>query len=187
MKRLLILAVLLLLPLAAFAGPLVLIQTSAGDIKVELDEEKAPLTVKNFLDYVDSGHYAGTTFHRVIADFMIQGGGLTADLKPKATKAPVRNEAGNGLKNLRGTIAMARGGAVDSATCQFFINLKDNPFLDHRDNSPGGFGYAVFGTVVDGIKVVDKIGNAKTENRNAVFRDVPVETVTIKGIKRVEK
>jgi len=167
------------------AGTLVAIDTNYGEIKVELDEQKAPLSVKNFLAYADKGHYNGTIFHRVIKDFMIQGGGMDVDLNPKPTDAPIKNEAGNGLKNKRGTIAMARTNVVDSATSQFFINTKDNDFLDHRDTSVQGYGYAVFGKVVGGMDVVDKIGNAPTGMRNR-FRDVPVETVTIKSVKRVK-
>jgi cyclophilin family peptidyl-prolyl cis-trans isomerase len=167
------------------AGTLVVIDTSYGEIKLELDEQKAPLSVKNFLTYADKGFYNGTIFHRVIKDFMIQGGGMNAELAQKPTDAPIKNEADNGLKNLRGTIAMARTNVVDSATSQFFINTKDNAFLDHRDKSPQGYGYAVFGKVVSGIDVVDKIGNAPTGMRNR-FRDVPVETVTIKDVRRVK-
>lgn len=169
----------------ALAGTLVVIDTTYGAIKVELDEQKAPVSVRNFLAYADKGFYDGTIFHRVIKDFMIQGGGMTADLAPKPTDAPIKNEATNGLKNLRGTIAMARTNVVDSATSQFFINTKDNAFLDHRDTSPQGYGYAVFGKVVAGMEVVDRIGNAPTGVRNR-FRDVPVETVTIKSVKRVK-
>lgn len=167
------------------AATLVAIDTNYGEIKLELDEAKAPVSVKNFLAYADKGHYNGTIFHRVIKDFMIQGGGMDAELTPKATDAPIKNEAGNGLKNLRGTIAMARTSVIDSATSQFFINTKDNAFLDHRDTSMQGFGYAVFGKVVAGMAVVDKIGNAPTGVRKG-FRDVPVETVTIKSVRRVK-
>lgn len=187
MKRILILTLLFLavaIPVAATT--LVVIETSAGAITVALDEVKAPESVRNFLAYADKGHYEGTIFHRVIKNFMIQGGGLTAALAPKPTLPPIKNEAGNGLKNMRGTIAMARTGIVDSATSQFFINTVDNAFLDHRDNSPAGFGYAVFGQVVNGMDVVDKIGNAPTGMRNR-FSDVPVETVSIKSIKRAPK
>lgn len=187
MKQILILALLLLVfALPATATTLVVIETSAGAITVALDEVKAPESVRNFLAYADKGHYEGTVFHRVIKNFMIQGGGLTAELSPKPTLPPIKNEAGNGLKNLRGTIAMARTGVVDSATSQFFINTVDNAFLDHRDNSQAGFGYAVFGQVVEGMNVVDKIGNAPTGMRNR-FSDVPVETVTIKSVKRATK
>lgn len=171
----------------ALATEVVVIETSKGEIKVELDDVKAPISVKNFLSYVDQGYYKETIFHRVIANFMIQGGGLTAELQPKPTgKAPIKNEAGNGLKNVRGTIAMARTGIVDSATSQFFINLVDNSFLDHRDESSSGFGYAVFGKVIGGMDVVDKIGAGPTGMRNR-FSDVPVETVVIKDVRRVKK
>jgi len=170
---------------SALAATLVVIDTSYGEIKVELDEAKAPQSVQNFLAYADKGHYNGTIFHRVIKDFMIQGGGMNADLTPKPTAAPIKNEASNGLKNLRGTIAMARTGVVDSATSQFFINLKDNAFLDHRDTSMQGYGYAVFGKVVSGMDVVDRIGTSPTGMRNR-FSDVPVETVTIKSVRRVK-
>src|SRR5947209_6917552 len=130
----------------------VLISTSMGDIKVQLDDKKAPVTVKNFLDYVKEKHYDGTIFHRVIKRFMIQGGGLDEKLAPRGgTRAPIKNEAGNGLKNLEGTLAMARTGVVDSATDQFFINAKDNGFLDHKDDSARGFGYCVFGKVTAGL------------------------------------
>jgi len=188
MKRALLLAVLsLALTFPALAKELVVIETSAGDINVALDKEKAPISVKNFLSYADKGYYNGTIFHRVIKNFMIQGGGLTADLVPKGgADAPIKNEATNGLKNKRGTIAMARTGVVDSATSQFFINLVDNDFLDHRDESMQGYGYAVFGEVVSGMEVVDKIGAAPTGMRNR-FRDVPMETVIIKGVRRVKK
>jgi len=185
MKRIFFLTLLLFaFALPALAKTVVIIDTSAGAITVELDEVKAPESVRNFLAYADKGHYDGTIFHRVIKNFMIQGGGMTVDLAPKPTLPPIKNEAGNGLKNLRGTLAMARTGIVDSATSQFFINTVDNAFLDHRDNSTSGFGYAVFGQVVDGMNVVDKIGNAPTGMRNR-FSDVPVETVTIKSVKRV--
>lgn len=188
MKR----VVLLFLLFCALAAPVlakevVVIETSQGEIKVELDDANAPISVKNFLSYVDDGYYKGTIFHRVIANFMIQGGGLTAELQPKPPgKAPIKNEAGNGLKNARGTIAMARTGVVDSATSQFFINLVDNKFLDHRDESSSGFGYAVFGKVIGGMDVVDKIGAGSTGMRNR-FSDVPVETIVIKDVRRVKK
>ena len=152
----------------AFAVEQVVIETNYGEITVELDDEKAPLSVANFLAYVDSGHYNGTIFHRVIKDFMIQGGNFTADMAPKQTGAPIKNEAGNGLRNLRGTIAMARTGVVDSATSQFFINLKDNGFLDHKDTSIRGYGYAVFGKVIEGMEVVDKIGTSPTHTYQPV-------------------
>jgi cyclophilin family peptidyl-prolyl cis-trans isomerase len=187
MKKLILPLLLLALAAPALAGDYAVIATNLGEIKIELYPAKAPVSVKNFLAYAGSGHYEGTIFHRVVRGFVIQGGGLTAELKPKPTQAPIRNEAGNGLRNERGTIAMARGGAVDSATCQFYINLVDNPALDHRDESPAGFGYAVFGKVVAGMDVVDRIGNAPTRAQNAVFRDVPVETVVIKSVRHVTK
>ena len=141
--------------------------------------------VENFLSYVKSGHYVKTIFHRVIPGFMIQGGGLTADMEQKPTQAPIKNEAANGGSNKRGTIAMARTGVIDSATCQFFINTVDNDFLDHQDNSPRGFGYCVFGHVVEGMDVVDKIEKVATGSK-AGHDDVPVETVTIIRAAQVE-
>lgn len=165
---------------AAKKNPVVVMETSLGNVKIELEQAKAPVSVKNFLSYVDEKFYDGTIFHRVIGNFMIQGGGFTADMKQKPTKAPIKNEAGNGLRNKRGTLAMARTMVVDSATSQFFINVVDNDFLDYRDNSPQGFGYAVFGKVIEGMEVVDKIKGVKT------VQDVPVETVVIKSIKRVQ-
>ncbi|PKN12318.1 MAG: cyclophilin [Deltaproteobacteria bacterium HGW-Deltaproteobacteria-4] len=171
----------------AFAKEVVVIETGKGAITVELDEVNAPISVKNFLAYVDQGFYKETIFHRVIPGFMIQGGGLTAELQTRPpTNAPIKNEAGNGLKNLRGTIAMARTGIVDSATSQFFINLVDNKSLDHRDQSSSGFGYAVFGKVVGGMDVVDKIAATPTGLKNR-FSDVPLETVVIKEVRRVKK
>ncbi|HTF35352.1 MAG TPA: peptidylprolyl isomerase [Myxococcota bacterium] len=156
--------------------PVVVLATSLGDITLELDPEKAPITVENFLAYVDAGFFDGTVFHRVIPNFMIQGGGMTPNLSPKPTRAPIKNEAENGLKNDAGTIAMARTSARDSATAQFFINLKDNDFLNHgvRD-----FGYAVFGHVTQGMDVVKKIGAVPTGPN-----DVPLEPVLIKSAKR---
>ncbi|MCX7991504.1 MAG: peptidylprolyl isomerase [Proteobacteria bacterium] len=165
-------------------NPVVLIETSMGNIKVELYPDKAPITVKNFLDYVNSGFYEGTIFHRVIANFMIQGGGFTQDFKMKKTNPPIKNEAYNGLKNKRGTIAMARTMYVDSATAQFFINVSDNEFLDHRDKTMQGFGYAVFGKVVEGMDVADKISKVKTGNYKG-FDDVPLTPVVIKSVKVV--
>lgn len=161
----------------------VVIETNLGSIEVELDAEKAPVTVANFLSYVDESFYDGTIFHRVIPRFMIQGGGFTADMAQKKTKAPIRNEAANGLKNTRGTIAMARTMVVDSATAQFFINTVDNAFLDFRSPTPQGFGYAVFGRVTSGMEVVDAISAAKTGVRNGM-RDVPLDTVVIKTVRR---
>ncbi len=162
-------------------NPVVLIATSMGDIKVELYEDKAPVTVKNFLAYVNDKFYDGTVFHRVIPDFMIQGGGFDKGMNQKSTKAPIKNEAGNGLKNGVGTVAMARTNVVDSATAQFFINVKDNAFLDHRDESPAGFGYAVFGKVIDGMDVVHKIEHVQTTNKPP-YQNVPSEPVIIKSI-----
>jgi cyclophilin family peptidyl-prolyl cis-trans isomerase len=160
---------------------MVLVSTSMGDIKIELNAEKAPETVKNFLGYVNDKFYDGTIFHRVIPNFMIQGGGFDKDMSQKPTKAPIKNEAGNGLKNDTGTIAMARTNVVDSATAQFFINVKDNDFLNHRDDSPAGFGYAVFGKVVDGLDVVRKIEHVATANKG-MNQNVPVEAVIIKSV-----
>lgn len=152
----------------------VLMSTSEGDIVLQLDRANAPVSVDNFLTYVSSSHYDGTIFHRVIKDFMIQGGGFSADMRRKATLPAIKNEADNGLKNLRGTIAMARTRDVNSATSQFFINVKDNSFLDHGARD---FGYAVFGKVVSGMDIVDRIANAPTGPR-----DVPVSTVTINSV-----
>jgi cyclophilin family peptidyl-prolyl cis-trans isomerase len=160
--------------------PVVTLDTSLGRIRIALDVEKAPITAQNFLDYVAAGHYDGLVFHRVIPGFMIQGGGMDARLSERPTRSPIKNEAGNGLKNKRGTIAMARTGVVDSATSQFFINVADNGFLDHRDPSPGGFGYAVFGTVVEGLDVVDDIVDVPTAQRGA-HENVPVEPVLIRS------
>ena len=157
------------------------IETNLGNIELELDEKKAPLTVKNFADYAKSGHYNDTIFHRVINGFMIQGGGFTADMNQKPTKEPIRNEAMNGLKNERGTIAMARTMVVDSATSQFFINLVDNAFLDFSSPTPQGFGYAVFGKVVDGMSVVDSIAKVKT-GFSGPHQNVPEEPILIKKI-----
>ena len=159
-------------------NPRVKLETSMGDIVIELNEEAAPITVKNFLDYVESGFFDGLIFHRVISDFMIQGGGFTADMQRKQTKAPIKNEATNGLKNDRGTIAMARTNDPDSATSQFFINHKDNNFLNYTGATNPG--YAVFGKTVEGMDVVDKIAAVRTTSRNGM-QDVPVEPVIIKS------
>jgi cyclophilin family peptidyl-prolyl cis-trans isomerase len=167
---------------AADKNPIVVIQTSKGTIKVELDKQKAPISVDNFVAYANEKFYDGTIFHRVIPTFMIQGGGFDKDMKQKSTKPPIKNEAGNGLQNKRGTIAMARTGVVDSATAQFFINVKDNDFLNHRDDSQQGYGYAVFGKVIEGMDVVDKIKDVKTGNKGG-FQDVPVETVIIESVR----
>ena len=157
------------------------IETSMGSITVELDDAKAPVTVKNFLDYAASGHYDGTIFHRVIDGFMIQGGGFTKAMDQKPTKAPIKNEAANGLTNKRGTIAMARTMVVDSATSQFFINLVDNDFLNFRAPTPQYYGYAVFGKVTDGMDVVDKIAKVKTGFAGP-HQNVPEEPIVIKKV-----
>ena len=157
------------------------IETSLGTITLQLDEVRAPETVRNFADYAKSGHYDGTIFNRVIDGFMIQGGGFTREMNQKPTKAPIRNEAMNGLRNRRGTIAMARTMVVDSATSQFFINLVDNDFLDFTSPTPQGFGYAVFGEVVDGMEVVDRIAKVQTGNAGP-HQNVPVEAVVIRKI-----
>ena len=157
------------------------IETTKGTITLQLNAEKAPETVANFVKYAKEGHYDGTIFHRVIDGFMIQGGGFTKDMNQKPTHAPIRNEAMNGLKNARGTIAMARTMVVDSATSQFFINLVDNAFLDFRNPTPQGFGYAVFGKVTKGMEVVDKIAKVQTGNRG-MHQDVPVKPVVIKKV-----
>lgn len=156
--------------------------TSLGKVRLELFADKAPRSVKNFLQYVDEKYYDGLVFHRVIPNFMIQGGGLGEDLKEKAGRAPIANEAGNGLSNARGTLAMARTVVADSATSQFFINLKDNSFLD-KAKSRDNIGYAVFGRVVDGMDVIDKISRVKTGARGA-HQDVPVEPVVIRSMRR---
>ena len=160
-------------------NPTVRIETSMGNIVLELDAVNAPVTVANFLAYANEGFYEGTIFHRVIDGFMIQGGGLNEDMRDKANKkAPIKNEATNGLKNKRGTVAMARTGVVDSATSQFFINIKDNDFLDHTAPTPQGYGYAVFGKVTDGLETVDAIRRVQTGNRG-MHQDVPREPITI--------
>ena len=166
--------------------PLVKLTTSMGDIVLELDAEKAPKTTENFIQYVKSGHYNGTIFHRVIDGFMIQGGGMTADMSEKPTNAPIENEADNGLKNEKYTVAMARTNDPHSATSQFFINVKDNTFLDHKGKSPQGWGYAVFGKVVEGQDVVDKIKAVATKSQG-YFDDVPVEPVVIEKAEVIEK
>jgi peptidyl-prolyl cis-trans isomerase A (cyclophilin A) len=160
--------------------PVVILSTSQGDIKVELDAEKTPITVENFLGYVDAEFFDGTIFHRVIPGFMIQGGGFDEKMSQKKTRAPIKNEADNGLSNDRGTLAMARTSEVDSATSQFFINLKDNDFLNHGSRD---FGYAVFGKVVEGMDVVDKIAATPTTNRGG-HGDVPVEPIVINSVRR---
>jgi len=161
----------------------VLMKTSKGDMEIALDAERAPRTVENFLRYVDEGFYDGTIFHRVISGFMIQGGGYTPDMKKKPTHEPVVNEAKNGLKNNRGTIAMARTSDPHSATSQFFINHKNNPNLDYP--SFDGWGYTVFGRVTKGMEVLDAIASVPTTTKNGM-RDVPVESVVIESVERIE-
>ena len=166
--------------------PHVMLETSMGPIKIELFKEKAPITVKNFLSYVKEGHYDGLVFHRVIKDFMIQGGGMNENLEVKKPKFAIKNEATNGLLNKRGTLAMARTAVVDSATCQFFINTVDNAFLDHKGKKrPEDFGYCVFAQVLEGMDVVDQIRAVKTGNKNG-HSDVPVEPVFITSARLIE-
>lgn len=153
-------------------------QTTLGEMLIELDAEAAPVTVKNFMDYVNDGFYDGTIFHRVISGFMIQGGGMTSEMKEKPNKKPIVNEAANGLKNLRGTLAMARTADPNSATSQFFINHKDNDFLDYKGPTPDRIGYAVFGKVTEGLDVLDKIAAVKTKSAG-YHDDVPVDPVVI--------
>jgi peptidyl-prolyl cis-trans isomerase A (cyclophilin A)/peptidyl-prolyl cis-trans isomerase B (cyclophilin B) len=157
-------------------------KTTKGTFTVELFEKEAPITTENFQKYVDDGFFNGTIFHRVIPGFVIQGGGLTADMKEKPNRAPIKNEATNGLKNTRGTLSMARTNDINSATSQFFVNLKDNAFLDH---SPGNYGYAVFGRVVDGMDVIDAIAAVKT-GRKGYYDDVPLEPIVIESVTNVE-
>jgi peptidyl-prolyl cis-trans isomerase A (cyclophilin A)/peptidyl-prolyl cis-trans isomerase B (cyclophilin B) len=158
-------------------------KTSKGTFTVQLFDKQAPISVENFLKYADEGFFDGTIFHRVIPGFMVQGGGLTAELKNKKGHDPIKNEATNGLKNKRGTLAMARTNEVDSATAQFFVNLVDNDFLDHKGAS--NYGYAVFGRIESGMDVIDAIAAVKTGSKSG-YQDVPVETVTIESVKRIE-
>ena len=167
------------------SNPMVLMETSSGDILLELFEDKAPATVANFMRYVDEEFYNYTIFHRVLKDFMIQGGGLGVRMDEKATHEPIQNEAGNGLKNTRGTIAMARTSDPHSAAAQFFINLVDNDFLDHEDDTPENFGYCVFGKVEDGMDVVDKIAKLKVKAQGE-HEAVPLDMVVITRISRFE-
>lgn len=160
------------------ADPVVRLITNFGDIVVQLDAAKAPATVENFLNYVKNGHYDGTIFHRVIKDFMIQGGGMDADMREKRTQAPIRNEADNGLRNRKYTIAMARTSDPHSASAQFFINTRDNGFLDFKERTQSGWGYAVFGKVIKGFDVVDKIAASATGSKG-IHDDVPVKPVII--------
>jgi peptidyl-prolyl cis-trans isomerase A (cyclophilin A) len=158
-------------------------ETSHGSFTIELFPKEAPVTVENFLQYVDDGFFDGTTFHRIVPGFVIQGGGLTPDFQNKQTRAPIANEAKNGLKNKRGSLSMARTSDINSATSQFFVNLSDNEFLDH---GPRDFGYAVFARVTEGMDVVDKIAKVKTGRRKG-YQDAPIEDVVIVSAKRVEK
>lgn len=167
-----------LLSCVAFAGPAVEMQTSMGSFTIELYADKAPRTVENFLQYVKDGHFKGLTFHRVIPGFVIQGGGLTPEMQPRATRPPVANEADNGLKNKAYTLSMARTRDPNSATSQFFVNLRDNPALDHTAPTPAGWGYAVFGKVVRGTEVVDAIATVPTGSVGP-FSDVPTRPVLI--------
>ncbi len=170
-------------PVAEALQPVdVVIKTSKGDMTIRLNPGKAPVTVENFLAYVDKGFYEGLVFHRVMPGFMIQGGGMTADMSQKPTSAPIRNESGNGLRNSRGTISMARTANPDSATSQFFINLVNNEFLNNR---PGRPGYAVFGEVISGEEVMDSIASVKTGNRGP-HANVPVDPITILTVERVK-
>ena len=183
MKQLIAIAA--LLPcLAIAANPQVTLKTSEGTIVVELEADKAPASTQNFLQYVQDKHYDGTVFHRVIPNFMIQGGGFTTDMKQKGVRAPIGNEAKNGLRNARGTLAMARTGDPHSATAQFFINHKDNVFLDYPGQD--GWGYAVFGKVVSGMEVVDKIARVPT-GRVGPFSDVPQKPVLIQSATLISK
>lgn len=183
MKKSFFCAVILIMSAMAFAkNPIAVIKTTMGDIEVELMEEKAPITVKNFLKYIEEKKYDGTIFHRVIDGFMIQGGGFTNEMKQVESYAPIKNEATNGLLNTEGTIAMARTSVVDSATNQFFINVNDNNFLNHRSVDQDGYGYAVFGRVIKGMITVNKIKKVKTGN-NGYYQNVPIVPVVINSIR----
>ena len=166
------------------AAPVVDITTSHGSFSIELDPLKAPASVANFLAYVDAGHYDGTIFHRIIPTFMVQGGGYDQMYEKKPVRAPIQNEADNGLKNKRGTVAMARTGDPHSATAQWFVNVVDNGFLDHKAKEPQGWGYAVFGRVIEGMDVVDKIKNVPTGANGPFTKDAPDEPVVIQRVRR---
>ena len=185
MKAFLIFLV-LLVPTICIAEPFVIIKTDMGNIEVELNQQQAPISTANFLHYVDTGFYSNTVFHRVIPNFMVQGGGFTRSLSEKITGDEIKNEAANGLKNERGTIAMARTGVVDSATSQFFINHANNRFLNHRSKTTQGYGYAVFGRVTSGMDIVDAIATVAT-GRKKGMSDVPLNPVMIQAIERLEK
>ncbi len=167
-------------------NPIVHMNTTSGKIVLELNSAAAPKTVENFLSYSKSGFYEGTIFHRVINDFMIQGGGFTPDMKKKETKEPIKNEADNDLKNTVGTIAMARTNDPHSATAQFFINVKDNPSLNHKDKTTHGWGYCVFGKVIEGMEVVNKIKEVSTGKR-LFYSDVPIDDIIIESVKIKDK
>lgn len=184
---LLLLSGIILLSSTAFAGIVVEMKTNQGTIILELNDEKAPVSVANFLTYVDQKFYDGTIFHRVIGNFMIQGGGFDQQDQRKETRAQIKNEANNGLKNNAGTIAMARTNVVDSATSQFFINLVDNKSLNHRGSGYGEYGYAVFGNVITGMDVVVKIGKMKNIAKSSLFRNYPEPQVVVESIRRVKK
>jgi peptidyl-prolyl cis-trans isomerase A (cyclophilin A) len=160
---------------------MILFETSLGDFKIEFFEKEAPISVANFQKYIDAGFFDGTIFHRIVPGFVIQGGGFTEDMTQKKTQPPIKNEADNGLKNVRGSLSMARTNDVNSATSQFFVNLKDNDFLDH---SRGNFGYAVFARVTEGLDVIDKIAAVETGRRKG-FDDVPVEAVIMKSVRKI--
>lgn len=185
MKKIVIALMFLAVSTGIFAAqnPVVIMKTSMGEVEIELFQDKAPLTVANFLSYTDKGFYNGTIFHRVISNFMIQGGGFTPGMDEKKTSSPVKNEASNGISNKRGTVAMARTMDVHSATSQFFINVVDNGFLDYKASTSDGFGYCVFGRVVKGMDVVDRIKSVQTGN-SGYFQDVPLSNVVIQSIKR---
>jgi peptidyl-prolyl cis-trans isomerase B (cyclophilin B) len=186
MKKMFILVCLFMLNVAFAANPVVLMETSHGEIEIELFEDKAPNTVANFLKYVDAKFYNGTIFHRVINGFMIQGGGFTEKMEEKKTREPIKNEATNGLRNDVGTLAMARTNDPHSATAQFFINVAENSSLNHTGQNANGWGYAVFGKVTQGMHVVNRIKMVKTGNISG-YSDVPMDAVVIKSVKRKAK
>ena len=186
-KLLLLISLLVFTAVTVQAATRVEMKTSMGTITLELNEEQAPISVKNFLAYAEQNLYDGTIFHRVINNFMIQGGGFDKSLQRKQTRPPIKNEAGNGLPNVKGSIAMARTNVVDSATSQFFINLKDNAFLNQRGQSPSMYGYAVFGKVVAGMEIVEKIGKVRTIAKSNSMGDYPEPQVIIESVRRVSE